>query len=201
MQRVLCLGDSLTDGYYDNGTKFHPYSARLQQLLQVPVDRIGLSGWTTGDMVRGIEEDECLDCNGKVWPGLRKQLSLSAYSHCIIMAGTNDICDCPALDTIANLRLLKSVVLQSVPFCASMTVPEMSAEQQHARFKSRREEINAALLADPPCIDVAVHLPLARADADSRELHWQSDGLHLNPAGYDRIADVVAAFLKQHAAA
>ncbi len=183
MQRVLCFGDSLTDGYYDGGTKFHPYASKLQQLLQVPVDHVGLSGWTTGEMVRAIEEDQCVDCNGKVWPGLRKQLKVCTYSHCIIMAGTNDVCDTPSLMTIANLRCLKQVVLQYVPFCATMTVPEMRDEQRDARLKKRREEINATLLDEPPCLDIAAHLPMASADACTLELLWQSDGLHLNPAG------------------
>ena len=199
MQRVLCIGDSLTDGYYDNGTKFHPYSNKLQELLEVPVDRIGLSGWTTSELVAGIEQEQCTDCNGKVWHGLRKQLNLYAYTHCFIMAGTNDLYDTPALITIANLRQLKCVCMQYAPFTATMTIPEMSAELQSIHLKKRREQINAALLADPPCIDVAQHLPLAAADACTRDLLWQMDGLHLNPAGYDRIGEVVAAFLKQPA--
>jgi lysophospholipase L1-like esterase len=191
------VGDSLTDGYYDFGAKFHPYAVKLQQLIDIPVDRIGLSGWTTSDLVGGIEQEHCTDCNGKVWPGLRRQLNLHSYSHCVIMAGTNDICDTPAHVTIANLQQLRRVVLQHVPFAATMTIPEISVEQRHASVKKRREEINAALLAEPPCIDVAIHLPLASADACARDLLWQADGLHLNPVGYDRIAEVVAAFLTQ----
>jgi len=197
MQRILCIGDSLTDGYYDDGTKFHPYAEKLQQLLAVPVDRIGLSGWTTDQLVRGIEQDECVDCNGKVLPGIRKQLNLHTYSHCVIMAGTNDIGDTPTLLTIANLQQLKRVALQHVPLVITMTIPEMRVEQKIPRMKMWREEINAALLADPPCIDIAAQLPLASADASTLELLWQSDGLHLNPAGYDLIGERVAAFLKQ----
>ena len=56
---------------------------------------------------------------------------------------------------------------------------------------------DANAMAEPPCIDVANHLPLASADACTRDLLWQADGLHLNPAGYDRIGEVVAAFLTQ----
>ena len=197
MHRVLCVGDSLTDGYYESGTLFHPYAIKLQELLGVPVDRIGLSGWTTGELVAAIEQESCTDCNGKVWNGLRKQLNLFSYSHCIIMAGTNDLFDTPALITIANLQQLKRVCLQYAPFVATMTIPEMGAEQRQAPLAKRRAQINAALLSHPPCIDVAQHLPLAAADAGTRDLLWQADDLHLNPAGYDRIGEVVAAFLKQ----
>jgi lysophospholipase L1-like esterase len=196
MQRVLCVGDSLTDGHYDSGSKFHPYASKLQELLEVPVDHIGLSGWTTSEMVAGMEQEQCTDCNGKVWNGLRKQLNLYKYTHCIILAGTNDLHDTPALVTIANLQQLKRVCLQYVPYAATMTIPEMSAEQRHVFLKKKRDQINAALLNDPPCIDIAKHLPLAAADACTREVLWQMDGLHLNPAGYDRIGEVAAAFLR-----
>ena len=198
MQRILCYGDSLTAGYYEDGAKFHPYATKLQELLQVPVDHIGVSGWSSSDMVRGLQQGECVDCNGKAWPGLQTQLALCTYSHCVIMAGTNDLCDdTPPAATIANLQQLKRVALQRVGFVATMTVPEMSAEQRHASLKKKRDEINSALLAEPPCFDIAAHLPLACADASTRQLLWQSDGLHLNPAGYDRIGELLAAFLKQ----
>jgi len=30
---IVCLGDSLTEGYLRRGTKFHPYTNKLQSLL------------------------------------------------------------------------------------------------------------------------------------------------------------------------
>ena len=33
MVRILCFGDSLTEGFYHHGLKFHPYATRLTKLL------------------------------------------------------------------------------------------------------------------------------------------------------------------------
>ena len=33
MKNILCFGDSLTAGYYNEGEKFHPYSLKLEELL------------------------------------------------------------------------------------------------------------------------------------------------------------------------
>jgi len=34
VKKVLCLGDSLTEGYHFYGTAYHPYSTKLQALLE-----------------------------------------------------------------------------------------------------------------------------------------------------------------------
>jgi hypothetical protein len=44
--RVLCFGDSLTAGYYDNGRRFHPYASEAMRLLGVKIDHVGLCGYT-----------------------------------------------------------------------------------------------------------------------------------------------------------
>lgn len=32
--KILCFGDSLTEGYYSFGLHFHPYTIKLKQLLR-----------------------------------------------------------------------------------------------------------------------------------------------------------------------
>jgi lysophospholipase L1-like esterase len=44
--RVLCFGDSLTAGYYENGRRFHPYASEVMRLLGVKIDHVGLCGYT-----------------------------------------------------------------------------------------------------------------------------------------------------------
>ena len=55
--RILAFGDSLTEGWCDYGTKFHPYTCKLPTLIQsvsksVKVDVVnkGVSGETTDQM-------------------------------------------------------------------------------------------------------------------------------------------------------
>ena len=77
MKRVLAFGDSLTAGYVDMGMAFNPYAVRLSTLLEeVPVDHIGLSGWTVGQMLQNAENPKCIDVCDRVWSGLRKQLQM-----------------------------------------------------------------------------------------------------------------------------
>ena len=44
--RVLCFGDSLTAGYWENGRRFHPYAHEATNLLGgVKIDHVGLCGY------------------------------------------------------------------------------------------------------------------------------------------------------------
>jgi hypothetical protein len=44
--RVLCFGDSLTAGYWENGRRFHPYADEAMRLLAgVKIDHVGLCGY------------------------------------------------------------------------------------------------------------------------------------------------------------
>jgi lysophospholipase L1-like esterase len=86
MVRVLCFGDSLTEGFtFQEGREFHPYSIALRRHLQdhghgsAEVDTAGVSG-------------EC------VVPSMPCRLdrilneAAQPYDWVIILGGTNDIC-------------------------------------------------------------------------------------------------------------
>jgi hypothetical protein len=73
-----------------------PTDGRLHELLNVPVDHIGMSGWTVRQMLRRVDAHHCTDLCGRTWPGLRASLRAATtagdpFSHVIILAGTNDI--------------------------------------------------------------------------------------------------------------
>ena len=49
--RILCYGDSLTAGYTTLSPytgEYAPWAPQLSKVLGVPVDHVGMSGWTTG---------------------------------------------------------------------------------------------------------------------------------------------------------
>jgi hypothetical protein len=54
---VLCFGDSLTAGYWENGRRFHPYASEATRLLGVKIDHVGLCGYT---------RCRCARCDGAV---------------------------------------------------------------------------------------------------------------------------------------
>jgi hypothetical protein len=52
--RVLCFGDSLTAGYWENGRRFHPYAYEATNLLGgVKIDHVGLCGYAPCPPLRG----------------------------------------------------------------------------------------------------------------------------------------------------
>ena len=76
--RILALGDSLTEGYIDDeiswyGGKFYPYTRALASMLKIPVDNHGVSGENTKEILTRLQNIK------------RK------YKYAIILAGTNDL--------------------------------------------------------------------------------------------------------------
>jgi len=83
LPRVLCFGDSLTEGYVARGSIMHPYACRLRQLLgsRCSVEETGRSGELTDAMTRRLP--------------LILQAALAEgrpYALVVILGGTNDIC-------------------------------------------------------------------------------------------------------------
>jgi hypothetical protein len=68
--RILCFGDSLTEGYTDHGISFAPYSDTLLQKLKshlslssrynITVDTDGMSGDQVTGSFLGRMEDRCI---------------------------------------------------------------------------------------------------------------------------------------------
>lgn len=84
---VLCFGDSLTEGYFEDadGLQFHPYSSALQQLLQTvsadcKVDHSGVVG------------DKACDMLPRLSAVLDERLSQGVqYDAVVIFGGINDV--------------------------------------------------------------------------------------------------------------
>ena len=77
--RILAFGDSLTAGYYRSGLSFAPWAPVVQRIVNVKaVDHIGLSGWTTDQMAKALDDAVCNDLAGRKWSGLRHRLGIAA---------------------------------------------------------------------------------------------------------------------------
>ena len=201
IQRILCFGDSLTAGYYNNGDDFHPYSILLSNLLgNVEVDHIGLSGITVEEMVEQIDNSNCVDCVDRVWNGLRVQLKQKKYDLCIILAGTNDIDDGDEVSITENIFKLHKIANDEGCNTIALTIPPMKIENIIPRITKVRTEVNNNLKNDPARVfnalephntyDVIdIDTELFTTSSDKMELY--SDGIHLTPDGYDMIAKII----------
>ena len=163
--------------------EFHPYSSTLQRVLgNVCVDHVGLSGWTTTQMVSTMDDESCVDVCRRDWKGLRAKLREQNYSHCVLLAGTNDVSQDSALNIFKNIRTLASAASARGCETLVMTIPELAAETTHAQIKTTRSQVNTLLLqSDQEVIDIASLLPYASAAKADRDFVWEPDGLHLRP--------------------
>ena len=82
--RVLCYGDSLTAGYtaltkYTG--EYAPWATHLGDALGLPVDHVGMCGWTTEQMVDGLDGEANVDVCDVAHRGLRRLLEDGGYTH------------------------------------------------------------------------------------------------------------------------
>jgi lysophospholipase L1-like esterase len=206
---VLCYGDSLTAGYVTESPYTHeykPWAPLVAEALGVRVDHCGMSGWTTQQMLEALDATAAADVCEERRPGLRALLRARAYTHVVLMAGTNDLAfGGQPEEVFARLRALHEAChAAGVERTVALTIPESAlscpsaTRFPSARLVERRREANELLkayaeAAAPRCAFVAMdaEVPWAPESPD-----WEPDGLHMSEAGYARFGAVLSEKLR-----
>ncbi|CAF0961324.1 unnamed protein product [Adineta steineri] len=196
--RFLAIGDSLTAGYSDYGTSFHPYSIQLTNLfssLNIPitVDQHGVSGeHVVPSMVKRLEK-------------LLSNKDKSYYDWIIILGGTNDLGYNKKADKIFNegLKLMYNMVLENTnqtTKLAVMTVIENAHYSPEHRQDKERQTLNTMIRSFAETyedktriclIDLDKNIPYhSIKDINQREAIWD-DLVHLKAAGYDQMGKII----------
>ncbi|KAL6069326.1 putative GDSL-like lipase/acylhydrolase [Balamuthia mandrillaris] len=206
---MLAFGDSLTEGYYAGGRRFHPYSDHLQKLLtaanhETQIDQAGISGETVQEMVLRLPKllKKRRDCHPLA----------PRYTHVIILGGTNDLGSRPADDIFQDICRLHDIVHQFGARSVAVTIPEASFTEKW--YVEKRTAVNEALRAKVRqqqeeggegrwlFLDLEKELPYQGSKKHSKEGEggeenlWD-DALHMTPAGYDRFAALLFRVLTQ----
>ena len=195
-RRFLAIGDSLTAGYYQYGLAYHPYAKHLEELFaeknsSVIIDQKGLSGErAVPTMVRRLEN--ILEKNA------------ASYKCILILGGTNDIVSPLSAHDIFNqgLKVMYDTVLQCTPNTSKlviMTVPQIALFPPGHEHERKRETLNGMIRnyannenkQKRMClVDLDKAIPFHTMNNTERDLIWD-DGVHLTPAGYDRMATTI----------
>lgn len=201
----MCFGDSLTAGYLQAGTQFHPYSDRLQTRLGAPwsVDHVGLSGWTTQQMIGAMDATTAGDVCGREWGGgLRTHMRRAAdagrpFRVLCLLAGTNDVgrvaegVDGASVATVVEaISAMARAGREAGCRVVGMTIPAMAAEQHMPSLTQARESINQGVSALRAKGHFDALVQVAQGLPQEDDALWD-DGLHPSRAGYDRIADLL----------
>jgi lysophospholipase L1-like esterase len=208
---LLAFGDSLTAGYHSQGQSFSPWAPLLCRMLGEGVDAIdhvGMSGFTTGQLLQSADQAEVHDVVPRKWPGLRCKMRGQRYSAVLILCGTNDLADkVPAEQIVSNISALHKIAHDFGARTVAMTIPESHAATKVDWLREARIKANVAIrkwassqpTSQVKLVDAAALVPYSEAAV--RAGLWEFDGLHMSKLGYEKfgrglhplVADFVAA--------
>ena len=164
---ILCLGDSITEGYACAGS---PYPARLARMSGRKVINRGVGGTTSGDGLRTAEKNI---------------LDAMAATVCIQFGANDAIHHVDAGDTKENLRSI--IRLCKKYGCRPLLATPTHQSGSHARFNDGVNSIVRAVRALAKEENVTL-VDLNAAFGGSDRYLNPDDGLHLSDAGGDLMA-------------
>eukprot|EP00112_Aurelia_sp_Birch-Aquarium-sp1_P020721 Seg540.10 transcript_id=Seg540.10/GoldUCD/mRNA.D3Y31 product="hypothetical protein" protein_id=Seg540.10/GoldUCD/D3Y31 len=197
--RILCFGDSLTEGWHNNGFKFHPYTIRLAELFKangkdnVELINRGLSGETVHpEMVTRL-------------PAILKRES--PFNLAIILGGTNDLAFLSTAKKVGlfeNIKTLHEMAHEKGVKTCALTIPNASFDMlpTFAEYVNYREDVNKRIRefvsqkSEMVClVDLSSKLPMFGVSDEDLSKYWDDD-LHFTPQGYDRMAELIFEVIK-----
>lgn len=199
--RILAFGDSLTEGWCDFGAKFHPYTRKLQSLIQARAKSKSV------DIVnRGVSGEMTEQMSTRLPLVLNKD---GPFDLVIILGGTNDLGMSLNKDgepLFRRLRSLHEIALRHSPLSVAVTVPETGYEvmDRFTVVREKRLQVNALLKnyvqdcgSKMLLSDLSAKLPRKSLSEEDRIKFW-ADDLHFSPAGYDRMGEIIFEDIKHH---
>jgi lysophospholipase L1-like esterase len=201
VRSILCYGDSLTAGYCKHGTEFNPYGNTLAAKSGLPVTTVGMSGWTTQQMVQAAAKQNVEDPVGHSGDGIVTILQKRQYDLVCLMAGTNDLINSfNTGDILVNIETLVNYCLHAnkTTRIVLLTVPASGAELTHEAARKRRMVVNHGLVKIASkysyrvmLIDTADALPNpGHRDSPAADL-WDLDMLRFSAYGSERLGEFV----------
>jgi lysophospholipase L1-like esterase len=206
--KFLAFGASLTEGYFNGGRNFHPYAEqlevcidrRLQELQygnQVWIHQFGKSGECTTNMIP------------RLWDILCKSKSCP-YNFVCIIAGTNDLNHGESSNDISKrLEQLYGMVLQHSDSTILVAGSIPDSEIVDSDYVTRRKAVNARIKTycesinsernSNRCVfvDIEHNIPYFTEDGVRNSNIWD-DAIHLNPAGYDRLGELIYSHIESY---
>ncbi|XWW99795.1 hypothetical protein V2A60_007807 [Cordyceps javanica] len=137
--RILCFGDSLTQGWFSSGMGENPYSMKLTQRLY-----------------DALPEDTRLEMRTSGVPGdvaafsrfrqrFEQQITARPFDWVITLGGTNDIAlGCRVDDTFKSLQSVWRLALARRCNVLALTVPD--AKGNFPEINAKREDLNTRIL-------------------------------------------------------
>ena len=220
-EKIICIGDSLTQGFYNIPNKYHPYTIELSRLLNQKNKHshgfnkhdIDERKSKSGQRNRHFYEVVNSGVGGQKVIGEMEKNLLNVLRHkfnvklAIILGGINDIIHMNNTDYMklyqgikllhdkAHKRGIKSVVV---------TIPEALVNNQKVKYLTfkkynhLRTQVNRMLRkyvresnGHSILCDLERKFPLFELSESKMEGLWTTDNVHPTPKGYDQIGRIM----------
>lgn len=183
--KVVCLGDSLTEGYQMDLSR--RWTEELAKATGLEIINSGICGDTTAGMLARFKE-MVLD---------------HKPSHLIIMGGTNDmILDVPTTTILSNIKAITRYAkyhnIQAIIGIPLKYHVELLADAEQTAFEKavgKRIEVYRQALRDYIEFD---EMPMIDFDAGLELSDFQSDGCHPNEAGHYKMMMTVKSVIEKY---
>eukprot|EP00299_Pterocystis_sp_00344_P002442 c12754_g1_i1.p1 GENE.c12754_g1_i1~~c12754_g1_i1.p1 ORF type:complete len:207 (+),score=40.44 c12754_g1_i1:24-623(+) len=189
--RLLCFGDSLTEGMIDFNT-FSPYTEPLQEKLDdAGLNVFVLNGGNSGDSA-------IFDMPERLTQYLSTP-DKPPYHYMVLLGGTNDFGREDHEVIFDSLKAMHEQVLDSGAIRTfAVTIPEAVFEKWDTRVHDNRQELNKSILQLAASNNRISVIDLATAMPQTSDGFWASDGLHMTEKGYQNFASVVFDAVEKH---
>jgi len=197
-KKILCFGDSLTEGWYKTGFSFHPYTIRLSQLFEMQQE---------GSRTRRVELLNKGISGEVVNPEMLERLPVvldnkGPFDFAIILGGTNDLAFLKAAkenNLSKNIISLHQIAHSKGVKTCLITIPQTGFDilPYSVEYVQYREQVNDELRefvsrnSSQVCLcDLSVKLPMYGGNENEFVEYWD-DELHFTPKGYSRMAEII----------
>ncbi|KAJ2893092.1 GDSL-like Lipase/Acylhydrolase [Zalerion maritima] len=203
--RILCFGDSLTCGYTQDGTMYHPYAHNMMKILRMAFPEVKLD-----ISVEGEAGDYVCPPQGYFYQRLKAKWDEAlkrdeTYDWVLLLGGTNDLGDrnVTVEEIFTNLEKMHDFCFARGAKVMAMTIPECGA--QISWLNERRNAVNDMIRNCPKdkyyVFDLHTEMPYHKLSQYRRKVIWD-DGLHFTTMGYSllggKVADYFLPLLRNH---
>eukprot|EP01060_Flectonema_neradi_P025299 TRINITY_DN34115_c0_g1_i1.p1 TRINITY_DN34115_c0_g1~~TRINITY_DN34115_c0_g1_i1.p1 ORF type:complete len:206 (+),score=45.79 TRINITY_DN34115_c0_g1_i1:50-619(+) len=187
--KILCVGDSLTQGWYKGGFAQAPYSEYVEQNMnKVDVVTLGYPGANTTRVLMNMME---------VLGG-----DVSDYDAAVVLSGTNDISQCEddpsstANKVLTRLQKIYSTFLDKNKKLVVVTVPPFADHDPEYILTKCRNIVNDGIrsfASENNLLLAEFHDAILSEDSNT----FYDDNVHMSPVGYELLGKLVVEQLKK----